>query len=274
MSPDGLTFAFLCNEHKAEEGRERQSVSNLLDGIRRAEWRELAGGDVRIVSLYCETCRQRLSTDRYPGPKCPECMRVTMVVGASEKQTTAIESLRSIIEQERKQIMAREHTEAAPATRAAPTLTERASTVASAIGLDEMAALATARQLVKLAKAPLVAGLAARLKVAKPREFTRAVRAFLDSELGHASLSVALGGIMRYAPFVPEQYRETLSHAMVVDGGATALDFAADILMGPVREALGNAVGVLADPAIGRAINAGGGVHVDFAQKANAEVGR
>ena len=67
------------------------------------------------------------------------------------------------------------------------------------------------------------------------------------------------------------EYRESLSHAMVVDGGATALDFVGDILMGPVREALGNAVGVLADPSIGRAINAGNSVHVDFAQK-NANV--
>ncbi len=154
--------------------------------------------------------------------------------------------------------MAREHTDMGTTAQKSDSIIDRASAVATAVGVNDMALRAAARQIRKLAKAPLIAGLKARLGVKNPREFTRAVTAFLDSDLGDAALSVTLGGIIRYAPFVPEEYRDRLSHELVVDGGAAALDFAAEIVMAPVRDALAGASGLLANPNVSAALRDGG----------------
>lgn len=220
------------------------------------------GWDVKLVSLFCESCRQRLPAERYPGPKCPECMRAVMVASATKEQTAAIVALQQTMArlEERAITMAREHDMGTTATTVQKneSIIDRASAVAAAVGVNDMALRAAARQIRKLAKAPLVAGLKARLSVKNPREFTRAVTAFLDSELGDAALSVALGGIIRYAPFVPEEYRDRLSHELVVDGGAAAFDFAAEIVMAPVRDALAGASGLLANPNVANALRDGG----------------
>lgn len=268
---DGDVIGLLCRSHSREDCRDAHLRRGFIQKIHHDAMN--ASGDWRVEptveSLHCEACKQRLPIDKYPGRKCPECQRAAMIADATDRQTAAMTSLHRTIEEfKERQIMATNQTPAA-----SPGIIDRTVSAATAIGLDDMTLRMTARQIRKLAKAPLTAGLAARLKVAKPREFTRAVTAFLNSDLGDAALSVVLGGIVRYAPFVPEKYRESLSRELVVDGGAAVLDFAADIVMGPVRDALSGASSLLADPNVASALR-DGGIKVESVATVGAEVAR
>lgn len=254
VATDGTLVGLVCGYHATQSYGERD-FDAYLHGVR--ENRTRFDAEVRLVSLFCDSCKQRLPMDNYPGPLCPECMRVVMVTTATREQTAAIVALRETMVRIEKRAMAME-----TKTQKDDGIIGRASAVASAVGANDMAMRAAARQIRKLAKAPLVAGLKARLGVKNPREFTRAVTAFLNSDLGDAALSVALGGIIRYAPFVPEGLRDNLSRELVIDGGAAVLDFAADIVMGPVREVLAGASSILADPNVAAALR-DGGIKVD-----------
>lgn len=261
VADDGTVIGYVCRNHAAEEHfRDKWMLDQFIDSCSYKSMNAGSGRDVKLVSLFCESCRQRLPTERYPGPRCPECMRSVMLADAANRQTAAIVALHETMARiERRSIeMAREHTDMGTTAQKSDSIIDRASAVATAVGVNDMALRAAARQIRKLAKAPLIAGLKARLGVKNPREFTRAVTAFLDSDLGDAALSVTLGGIIRYAPFVPEEYRDRLSHELVVDGGAAALDFAAEIVMAPVRDALAGASGLLANPNVSAALRDGG----------------
>ena len=263
VASDGTVLGYVCRKHAAlDYGEEQWQRQHFLQGCSQRSLNEGLEWAVQLEPLFCESCRQRLSTQKYPGRRCSECMRAVMLTAASKEQTAAIVALREAMVriEERAITMAREHDMGTTTTTVQKneSIIDRASAVAAAVGVNDMALRAAARQIRKLAKAPLVAGLKARLSVKNPREFTRAVTAFLDSELGDAALSVALGGIIRYAPFVPEEYRDRLSHELVVDGGAAALDFAAEIVMAPVRDALAGASGLLANPNVANALRDGG----------------
>ena len=54
--------------------------------------------------------------------------------------------------------------------------------------------------------------------------------------------------MVKVFPGVPDAYREALSEEFIVEGGAVAVDFAADIFMGPIRDALSGGVALLANP--------------------------
>lgn len=258
IDAEGFLVRHICRHHATEKSYTDapRQMQELIRHIERNGWNEGVRGDVTLVSLHCETCKARLATDLYPGPKCPECMRAAMVVGATEKQTAAMLSLRKTIKRFKESNMA---------TTQVPTagLIDRVTTTANALGFNEMALRATARQIVKLVKAPLAAGLAARFRSGKSRgEFARTVTTFLGTDLGDAGLSVLLGGIVRVAPGVPEVYREALSRELIIGGGAVAVDFVVDIVMGPVREALSGAANLLADPGVSATMASGGGIRV------------
>lgn len=247
----GSVHGFVCDGHaNVAHGayHEMQYVSEYMREIEGAAWSASRGSrylTMSVVSLYCEVCRQRLPTNRYPGAKCPECMRSTMVADAMNRQAEAVVKLQEILERQRSNeiIMARENTDTKTTG-----LIDRATATATALGADKMALRAAARQILKAVKQPLAAGLATRLKGNKPREFTRSIAAFLDTPLGESALSLCLGGVVRVFPGVPEAYRDSLSEEFTVSGGANALDFVADIFMGPIRDALAGGVALLAAP--------------------------
>lgn len=170
-----------------------------------------------------------------------------MVTNATREQTAAIVALRETMVRIEERAIKKEYDMGATNTKPAGMI-DRATAFAGAMGADKMALRAAARQIIKTVKQPLAAGLATRLKGGKPREFTRSIAAFLDTPLGNAGLSLFLGGMVKVFPGVPDAYREALSEEFIVEGGAVAVDFAADIFMGPIRDALSGGVALLANP--------------------------
>jgi hypothetical protein len=128
-----------------------------------------------------------------------------------------------------------------------PGLFDRVATIATGIGIDEMAVRAVARQMRKLVKEPIVAALAARSDTS---QFVSTARAFLGTEFGDAALSLVMSAAVRYIPVVPQDWREPLAREFVVEGGASIIDTLADVFAAPIREAFANAAGTLANPNI------------------------
>lgn len=103
-----------------------------------------------------------------------------------------------------------------------------------------------ANQLVKLAREPVVAALSRNLAPGDDALRGR-IAAFLETELGVAALTAIIAAGLTAMPHVPvpganSQTVSRLAQELRVKSMATAADVVADLLMGPLREAISTAI--------------------------------
>lgn len=85
---DGEVIAFLCKKHASNEGPYPYYREQFISRLKNE--RQLWDVQVKVESLHCETCKQRLSTDRHPGAQCPECRRAAIIAEATDRQTAVL----------------------------------------------------------------------------------------------------------------------------------------------------------------------------------------
>lgn len=244
------------------------------------------GDNRRVVSPNCIDCDGTIPPNQKVGERyrerCRECANAHRIASATEAQTAALASQTAAANTQAKELakIAVNQTEAIQRlaeafgrntdamvairkqlrrnrntlamknenpTPPSPGLFDRVATIATGIGIDEMAVRAVARQMRKLVKEPIVAALAARSDTS---QFVSTARAFLGTEFGDAALSLVMSAAVRYIPVVPQDWREPLAREFVVEGGASIIDTLADVFAAPIREAFANAAGTLANPNI------------------------
>lgn len=84
--------------------------------------------------------------------------------------------------------------------------------------------------------------------------------------------AVALGTVVKYVPGIPEAVGSTMSHELIVMGGTEVMDFAADVIFGPIRDAIDKSAALLADPKIRNAFDHGSAIRAESVSVVDASV--